>query len=131
MNNFKNLNYKQGKLQTSEGKLMIGKLKGNFTRDGIKDELVKISTALKDDGKVGKIGISYHFKTANHYVPAIMSQFGGSALYDITDSDRGQAYINDSIDAVDIYIINNDDETKNTHFRTTKQLGYKDYFGKV
>lgn len=128
MNNFNGLKFEKGKLQFTDGrKLMTATKKGKFTRDAIRDELIKMSDGLKEAGKIGQIGCAFHYQQSNQYVPAKMSAFGNWSLYDPGDSDRGQAYMNDSINEVQFYVINaNDDKTK--YIKPRKQMEEENMF---
>jgi hypothetical protein len=107
MSQFKNIAWKQrDDLKFVNGaKIIVGRKLGDFKIDSIRDYVQKESDSLKAKGKIGQIGVSLHYATANMWVSAIMSEFGAPVkIFSHIDSPTLEAFVNDSIDGIDVYI---------------------------
>jgi len=121
MSKFEKLAWRRSKLQFKDSRKMMQASKhGQFTRNEIVTELQKLSNDLKAKNYQGSIGVAYHFKNNSTWVPAKLSTIGDDVdVWDMTDSDRGKLYQDDSIDGIQVYIINKDGSNK--FFKPSKQ----------
>jgi len=82
------------------------KAKGNYTVDEIMKIGQKESNSLAKTNKGAQIGIAYHFKDANVWMPATMTTAGSP--FEVFDITYNNAYEDDDIDAIYFTVIRED-----------------------
>ena len=100
-----NVNFKDGRRNLVA---YDNKAKGQYTIEEIRGLGQAQSDMLRKTNKDALIGIAYHFKDANVWIPAIMSSSGSPfEVYDVTDS-PGNPYDGEVIDAIYYTVIKKD-----------------------
>ena len=108
-----NVNFKDGRQLITSTKLGIKK-----TREDMVELVQKEADMFSKANKDAKIGIAMHYKNVNRWVPAVLSDVKGPVTvwspYD--SNDTAEAYVNDSIDGYQIYVIMKDGNYKDINF---------------
>ena|ERR1700741_2770144 len=126
--------WKKSDIQFKDGRnaydSTVKKEKGYYTRNEIIDLAQKEANILKANNKDAMIGVAYHFKNTNQYVPAKMTSVSDPVrVWNVDDSDKGHAYDGDVIDEIHFILIKRDDVNPNPDF--LKPKGANNYNRKV
>eukprot|EP01038_Epipyxis_sp_PR26KG_P015562 gene15562-21014_t len=116
MSFLKDLKFVKSTVQFTDGrKLLEGTLKRNLERSNIKDNMNKL--AKQFDSPHYQLGCAMHYKNINKWVPAIFRKTTQEMmLWDSTDSpETAEAYRNDSIDAIHVFVIEDKAELHPEH----------------
>lgn len=133
-------NWTKENLKFGDGraKYIANESKGNgkyYTREEIQKLVQQEADKLKNAGVTNAVlGVAYHFKNINNYVPAIMTPITQPiAVWDVNDSDKGAIYDGDHIDKIHFVMIK--DEGNNPKYLKPKapkpEVSYKKLFEKA
>lgn len=118
------INFKESETKFADNRKMIdGSLNGIFTRDQIIKEINIFARQFND--KNVQIGISMHYKKINKWAPALISPSDKNiVVWDSSDSpEMEEAYKNDTIDYVHVYVIENKNmKNSDVFFKRGKKL---------
>ena len=118
----KELDFKKSGKQFADGrKLVESALTGKFTREQVLKNLNKLAETFDDDDV--QLGCAIHYKKIGKWAPALFRKSNHSqAVWDWSDSpETAQAYRDDSIDAIHMYILENKTDKKNPFHRPSKK----------
>jgi hypothetical protein len=124
------LKFKKSNLKFDDGsKLLEASLSGKFDRSHILTELNKLSEGLKDGNKSIQLGVAIHYHNVNDWGPALMRSTNvPMELWNPSDSpDTVEAYRNDYIDSIHVFIVEHNADVEHVSHRTPK----KSKFGEV
>lgn len=130
-NDFSKMQFEKGNIQFKDKReFMEAPIKGFFTRDGMRQNLQKLSNSLA--GKKGAmIGFAFHYKKVNDWCPALYTKAGDNVqVWDPSDSDKGALYDGDNIDGCVFYVIKTGEEKMPTHHKPKKVKDDGFLFGK-
>jgi hypothetical protein len=93
MNKFEGIKFKTSPVKTAHGsKVIEGTAKGNFTREAIK----------------ASVAVALHYKKSNKWAGGEFSSVDDDVIiYDPSDSVHGRIVKDDTINAIQIYVIKN------------------------
>lgn len=130
-NDFSKLAFVKSAMEFKDKRVELeGKIKGDFTRDGMQENLQKIADSLKNQ-KGAMVGVAFHYKTSNMWVPAIYTNASDHVkLWNPLDSPDSNINEDESIDGAVYYIIKTDAgkvPDKALYRKPGKQTEKKDY----
>jgi hypothetical protein len=109
MNKFEGIKFKTSPVKTAHGsKVIEGTAKGNFTREAIKKYAQTLADKLSTNGKKASVAVALHYKKSNKWAGGEFSSVDDDVIiYDPSDSVHGRIVKDDTINAIQIYVIKN------------------------
>jgi hypothetical protein len=118
------MKYEMGNVNFKDGRKLITSTRTgvNKSREDMIDLVQKEANMFAKANKDAKIGIAMHYKNVSHWVPAILSDVTGpvSVWSPYDSNDTAEAYVNDTIDGYQIYVIMKDGNHKDVNYLKPK-----------
>jgi len=122
MSFLKKLHFEKSKVQFADSrKLLEATLKGKFDRDDVKTQINQLAKSFNSP-KV-QLGVALHYKNVNKWTPSLITPSNQNIpVWDSSDSpDTAEAYRNDTVDAIHVFVIEDNANVGVNKFRKPKK----------